>query len=243
MSRHKKADKSCSAKLQSVYEDLKNAYRELKDSHIEMVFRMAVMAEYRDPSTGAHLVRLADYSSIIAEGLGLPKKEVEIVRYAAPMHDIGKIMLPDSVLKKKGAFNPEEEAIMRKHPEIGADIFKNAKSALMKACGVVALTHHERFDGTGYPNGLKGEDIPLYGRIVAVADVFDALVSRRSYKDIFDLDRSISILMEGAGKHFDPAVVMSFIRKKEKILEILQANKDIENFLEDMGITDETFLT
>lgn len=221
------------------YKEISRAYKELQDSHIEMIFRMAVMAEYRDPTTGGHLVRIADYSSIIADGLDLPKSEVEVIRYASPMHDIGKIMLPDTVLKKKGKLTDEEKALMMKHPQVGADIFKDAKSPIMRACRTIALTHHERYDGTGYPYGLKGEEIPLYGRIVALADCFDAFTSQRPYKESFSFERSVSMIEERAGGHFDPQIVRVFVRDRDKFRSIWESNRDIEIFLEDMGVNEE----
>jgi len=224
-----------------VYEKLKASYRELKESHIEMIFRMALLAEYRDNDTGTHLVRISDYSSLIAESMGLSTKEIILVRYASPMHDIGKIMIPDSILKKNGKLTEEETKIMRQHPVVGADIFKNSKSPLMQACGLIALTHHERFDGAGYPNGIKGEDIPLYGRIVAVSDCFDAYASKRSYKKAFTFDDSVEMIKERAFTHFDPQVVMAFMKVKDKVKTIWQANKDIHDFIEDMNKSGEVY--
>jgi len=223
-------------RTETAYQKLKSAYRELKDSHIEMVFRLALIAEYRDPATGIHLVRIADYSTAIAEALQLPASEVDLLRYSSPMHDIGKIMLPDIILKKKGRLTLKEKELMRKHPEVGARIFEDAKSPMMRACGVIAMSHHERFDGKGYPCGIKGEDIPLYGRIVAVADCFDAYASKRPYKIAYGFEKSFSMIMERAGGHFDPAVVMAFSRDKKKIKRIWDANRNIEAFLAEMGI-------
>ncbi|MGB3113252.1 MAG: HD domain-containing phosphohydrolase, partial [Candidatus Omnitrophota bacterium] len=207
-----KSNEYYSNKVRSAYEELKKAYRQLRDSHIEMIFRLALMAEYRDVTTGTHLVRIADYSEVIAEGLGLPKREIEIIRYASPMHDIGKIILPDSILKKKEKLTPSEWKLIRKHPLVGGEIFKNARTPVLRACGIVALTHHERFDGKGYPRGLKGNRIPLYGRIVGLADYFDALTSKRSYKKAYPFDKSVSMVLENAGSFFGPAVVISFMR-------------------------------
>ncbi|MFH1395730.1 MAG: HD domain-containing phosphohydrolase [Candidatus Omnitrophota bacterium] len=237
-----KAKKNDRQKIREAYKELKESYRKLENSQIEMIFRLALLTELRDPSTGTHLVRIADYSAIIAEGMSLPKEEVHLVRLASPMHDIGKIILPDAILKKKGKLSDEEMALMRKHPEVGAEIFKNAKTEIMRACRVIAYTHHEHFDGSGYPQGLKGEDIPVYGRIVALADCFDALTSKRSYKDAYSFDKSVSIISEEAGTHFDPAVVISFIRNKDKIKKIWESNRDIEVFLENMGVVEDTFL-
>ncbi|MFQ5952978.1 MAG: HD-GYP domain-containing protein [Candidatus Omnitrophota bacterium] len=223
-------------KVKAAYTELHKAYRQLRDSHVEMIFRLALMAEYRDVLTGTHLVRIADYSRIIAEGLGLPKDEIELIRYASPMHDIGKIILPDSILKKKGKLTPSEWKLVRKHPAVGGEIFKNATTPLLQICGIIASTHHERFDGKGYPRGLKGKRIPLYGRIVSLADYFDALTSDRSYKKAYAFDRSITMVLEEAGGHFDPAVVMAFMRNKDRVKEVWKANQDIEKFLKSMKV-------
>jgi putative two-component system response regulator len=225
--------------IRGAYKKLKEAYRQLRGSHIEMVFRLALLAEYRDLTTGSHLVRISEYSAIIAEGLDLPKKEIELIRYASPMHDIGKVILPDSILKKEGKLTTTERELVKKHPLVAAAIFKNATAPLMKACGMIALAHHERFDGSGYPQGLKGKKIPLYGRIVGLADVFDALISERPYKKAYDFDKAVSMIVEGAGKDFDPDVVMAFVRNREKIKRIWQANLDIELFLKEMGVGEE----
>jgi len=237
-----KSNKGNGSRIRVAYEELRKAYQKLEDSHIEMIFRLALLTEFRDPFTGTHLVRIADYSAIIAEGAGLPKEEVALVRLASPMHDIGKIILPDSILKKKGKLTAKERSLMQKHPAVGAEIFKDAKSGIMHACGVIALTHHEHFNGKGYPQGLKGENIPLYGRIVALADCFDALTAKRSYKEAYSFDKAASMIAEEAGTHFDPAIVISFIRNKEKIKKIWESNRDIEVYLEHMGVIEETFL-
>jgi putative two-component system response regulator len=231
-----RADESYKQEIHSAYGKLEKAYSELKESNLEMIFRLALIAESRDASTGVHLVRIADYSAIIAEEMELSPREVDIIRHASPMHDIGKITLPDSILKKKGKLTSEERYVVMKHPEAGARIFRNAKSPIMKACSVIALTHHERFDGKGYPRGLKGEDIPLYGRIVGLADCFEAFTSKRSYKEAYGFEESVSMVVERAGTHFDPAVVMAFMRNKDKIKRTWEANRDIEEFLADAGV-------
>jgi putative two-component system response regulator len=231
-----------SKKINSAYAELRKAYKQLRDSHIETIFRLALTAEYRDVLTGTHLVRIADYSEIIAEGLGLSRRDVEIIRYASPMHDIGKVILPDSILKKSGKLTPAEWKLVKKHPEVGGEIFKNAKTPVLQACGVIASTHHERFDGKGYPRGLKGKQIPLFGRIVGLADYFDALTSRRSYKKAFSFDRSVSMVLEGAGTYFDPAVVIAFMRNKDRIKEVWKANQDIEKFIKSMDISEDDYL-
>lgn len=236
-----KKDKNA-MKVEEAYEKLKKAYLDLKDSHAEMVFKLALVSEMRDRSTGVHLVRIADYSALIAEGLALSPEEVEIVRMASPMHDIGKVMLPDDILKKDGPLTQLEMDEVKKHPAVGSRIFAHAKTPMLKACEVIALTHHEKYDGSGYPSGLKGEDIPLYGRIVALADCFDAYTSRRPYKDAFDFELAVSMVKERAGTHFSPAVVAAFLRQIDRIRKIWEANRDIQAFLDEMGIEQENLL-
>ncbi len=233
----KKTRESYRREIKKAYDKLNKAYRELRDSNIQIIFRVAVMAEYRDLTTGTHLVRIADYSAIIAEGMGLPRSEVELIRYSSPMHDIGKLMLPDSILKKKGKLSGKEWELMRRHPLVGSEIFRNSTSPLMKSCGVIALTHHERHDGSGYPAGLKGNGIPLYGRIVGIADVFDALTSNRPYKKAYGFNRSVSMITDMAGSHFDPEIVAAFIRSKDRLKGVWQANRDIEDFIRDIGVS------
>lgn len=217
--------------IRNAYRKLKNAYAEVRDSYSEMILRFALIAEYKDESTGTHLVKIADYCTEIAQGLGLSKTEIEYLKYASPMHDIGKIVIPDSIIKKEGGLTPGEREIIRKHPVMGADIFKGSRSPLLKIARIISLTHHERYDGTGYPQGLKGREIPLFGRIVALADVFDALTSRRPYKEAYSFDEALAIIKDLSGKNFDPDIVNAFFKRKEKIREIWKANRDIESFL------------
>jgi len=222
-------------KVKKAYSQLRKAYSEIKDSYNEMIFRFALAAEYKDESTGIHLVKIADYSTEIAHELKLSKADVECLRYASPMHDVGKLIIPDAILKKEGGLTPEEREIMKTHTVLGADIFKNARSPLLKAARVISLTHHERYDGTGYPNGLRGRGIPLFGRIVAVADVFDALVSKRPYKEPYDFGEAIKLIVEASGTQFDPDIIKAFIKRKDKIKEIWTATKDIEKFINEKG--------
>ncbi|MFQ3613626.1 MAG: HD domain-containing phosphohydrolase [Cyanobacteriota bacterium] len=193
---------------------------ELKSAHFETIFCLSLAAEYRDQDTSFHLKRMSNYSRIIAKHLGLSSREQELIFYASPMHDVGKIGIPDAILLKPGRFTPEERLIMNRHPEIGYEILSKSDSELMKKSATIALTHHEKFDGSGYPRGLKGEQIPLEGRIVALADVFDALASRRPYKEAWDLTDIFRLVEESTGTHFDPQVVAAFDRGRSEILEI-----------------------
>jgi len=156
--------------------------REVDERERETLFRLARAIEFRDFGTGAHLMRMSRFTGLIAEGLGLPEDEVRMLELAAPLHDIGKIGIPDSILLKRGKLDEQEYAVMRKHPQIGYEILRNSPSRFVQMGAEVALHHHERWDGAGYPERLAGEDIPLPARIVALADVFDALISERSYK-------------------------------------------------------------
>ncbi|ABD01710.1 GAF domain protein [Synechococcus sp. JA-2-3B'a(2-13)] len=193
---------------------------ELKSAHFETIFCLSVAAEYRDQDTSFHLKRMSNYSRIIAKQLGLSSHEQELIFYASPMHDVGKIGIPDAILQKPGRLTPEERQIMNRHPEIGYEILSKSDSELMKKSAIIALTHHEKFDGSGYPRGLKGEGIPLEGRIVALADVFDALASRRPYKEAWALNEVFQFVEDNRGSHFDPQVVAAFNRGRSEILEI-----------------------
>jgi len=217
--------------MKNAHRELKSAYAEIKESYAEMIFRFALMAEYKDNTTGTHLVRIADYSTEIALGLRLPKKDIYYLRYGSPMHDIGKLVIPDAILKKKSGLTPEEREVVKKHASLGADIFKGARSPLLNVAGLISLTHHERYDGTGYPQGLKGKQIPLLGRVVALADVFDALTTQRPYKEAYAFAEAIRMIEDQSGKHFDPQVVKAFLRRKKRIRQIWEATKDIESFI------------
>jgi putative two-component system response regulator len=176
-------------------------------------------------------VRIADYSTEIGQGLELSKKDIYYLRYASPMHDIGKLVIPDAILKKPSGLTPEEREIIKKHTTLGADIFKGTNSALLKVARIICLTHHERYDGTGYPQGLRGKRIPLFGRIVALGDVFDALITKRPYKDAYNFDEAVRILESESGRHLDPAIVKAFLKRKTRMKKVWQANKDIESLV------------
>ncbi|MDP2144151.1 MAG: response regulator [Gallionella sp.] len=192
----------------------------------EMIFRLCKAAESRDPETGAHILRMAHYSKLIAARLGWAESEQEMLLEAAPMHDIGKVGVPDNILLKPGKLDEAEFAIIKTHAQHGYDILKGSESEIMRMGAEIALTHHEKFDGSGYPSGLRGEDIPWSGRICAVADVFDALTCERPYKKAWELDRAAAFLRENTGTHFDPACVEAFLTSWEEAVEIRNRFRD-----------------
>jgi len=226
--------------------DLEAAVRqrtaELEHSRRDLIHCLARAAEYRDDDTGQHVLRVGRYTRLVAEALGLPEELIETLEQAALLHDIGKIGIPDAVLLKPGRLTEDEFAMMQKHPgfgkriltsystdeekelqrhaEVGAHILEVGSSRILDMARTIALTHHERWDGTGYPLGLKGDDIPLVGRITAVADVFDALSSRRSYKKAFPLDECFQIMRESRGSHFDPDVLDAFLSVRDKVVSV-----------------------
>ena len=192
----------------------------LKGAHIDTLFRLAVTAEYKDHDTASHIERVSGYCEVIATTLGIDKNHISLLKYASSMHDVGKLGVPDDILLKKGALTTEEREVMELHTIIGGNILKDPSSDIMKMSREIALTHHEKWDGTGYPNGLSGEDIPLNGRIVAIADVFDALVSKRCYRDALSIEEAKERIEEGRGTHFDPACVDAFLKSFRKILNV-----------------------
>ncbi len=192
--------------------DLPNILKNCDDLNREMVFRLLAAAEYKDDETGKHIIRVGKYSRIIAETMGFKGEFLELIERSALMHDLGKIGIPDRMLLKSGKLTPKEFEIMKTHTLIGASILEGSKFPLITMAHDVALTHHEKWDGSGYPDGIKAEKIPISGRIVALADVFDALTSPRPYKPPFSWDKSLIILREGRGKHFDPRVLDAFMK-------------------------------
>ncbi len=201
-------------------EEVARRTEEIVARELEMIMRLSRAAEFRDPETGAHIQRMAHYSMLIADQLGLPRWEQEAILKAASMHDVGKIAIPDQILLKPGKLTSEEFEVMKKHAEYGYEMLKNSRAPLLDEAAVIALSHHEKFDGSGYPFGLAGEAIPLQGRIVAVADVFDALTTERPYKKAWPLERALDFLDEQTGRHFDPACVAAFMARLEEALAI-----------------------
>ena len=221
--------------LKKAYEKLKACHGDIKEAYEDMFVRLAITAEYRDPGIGGHVRRVSDYSTAIAKSLGLPPEEILIIRYASMMHDMGKIGIPDNIIDKNTALTAAEHNEIKKHTLIGSRIFEGSGFPLVKASAQIALTHHEKYDGTGYPGGLKGKEIPIYGRIVAVADHFDAFVSERRYKSAQTFDAGIREIERGPGTFFDPQVVIAFLKIRDTIKEILTANTSIEDFVKSNG--------
>ena len=194
--------------------------REIAAREKETIFCLAKAAEYRDPETGAHIIRMAHYSKHIARYMGLPEDKLELLLEAAPMHDVGKVGTPDMILLKPGKLTESEFTIMKQHAVIGFEILSKSSSHVLKEAAEIALNHHEKFDGSGYPNNKKGNDIPLFARIVAVADVFDALTSERPYKKPWSIEQATQFLRDNSGTHFDPVCVEAFFTEFEEVLAI-----------------------
>jgi putative two-component system response regulator len=195
-----------------------NAARREMTLQEETIHRLSSAAELRDIDTGQHIERMSAYAAFLAEKLGLAAERVSLIRTASPMHDIGKIGIRDTVLLKPGQLSPAERTEMERHAEIGYGILKDSETELLQLGALLALTHHERFDGTGYPHGLAGTQIPIEGRIAAVADVFDALTSHRVYRDALPADEAIDMMLEERGKHFDPDVLDTFVANLDEVL-------------------------
>jgi putative two-component system response regulator len=185
-----------------------------------------VAAEYRDLDTAGHIRRISDHCALLGEKAGLLEEEVEILRYTSPMHDVGKIGVPDAILLKPGRLTPEERTIMEQHTVIGAKILGDSDSVILRESEVVAISHHEKWDGSGYPNGVKGDEIPRVGRIAAIADVFDALSSPRCYKPAFPEEKVLAIMHEGRGRHFDPDLLDTFLDNFKGHAEIRDRSRE-----------------
>ncbi len=218
--------------------EVRKATEKLVEQERTTIFCLSRAAEYRDPETGSHILRMAHYSQHIARMLNMSTQEQALLLEAAPMHDIGKVATPDAILLKPGRLTPEEFTIMKQHAEIGFRILSQMSSPLLDAAAQIAYTHHEKFDGSGYPRGLAGADIPLMGRIVAVADVFDALTSARPYKKAWTIEAAVALLKDGAGRHFDPDCVAAFLDKWDDVMAIRAQFADEENDMEAMRVAE-----
>jgi putative two-component system response regulator len=212
-------------RLKETYHVLENSAREsiseLGRAHVEIIERLARVAELRDDATGKHIYRVARLSALLAQELDLAPQEVELIMRAAPLHDVGKVAIEDKVLKKEGRFSPEEREVMRQHALLGAQLLSGGRSDLMKTAEQIAVCHHERWDGHGYPHGLAGEEIPLAARIVAVADAFDALTHERSYKEAWSVRESMAEMERERGAQFDPHVVDALQRLPHTLRDLV----------------------
>lgn len=202
---------------------LERSAKQLKLTREEMVRRLSRAVEYRDEETGGHTERMSRYCALLAGHAGL---DAESIRIASPMHDVGKVAIPDHILLKPGRLTPPERAEMERHTIIGHEILSGSRSALLELAAKIALTHHEKFDGTGYPRRLSGSDIPLEGRVAAIADVFDALTSERSYRPALPLEQTLQIMCAERGQHFDAGLLDLFLDSIDEVLEVRAAYPD-----------------
>ncbi|OSM04986.1 response regulator [Magnetofaba australis] len=199
---------------------------ELQNTQLEVVRRLGMASEYKDNETGLHIVRMSQYAEAIAREAGMSPGECELLLNASPMHDIGKLGIPDGILQKPGKLDDAEWAKMRQHAEIGAHLLEGGESEVMETARIIALTHHERWDGSGYPTGLQGEEIPVFGRICAIADVFDALTSTRPYKAAWPQEKAVEEIVTMSGTHYDPELVQAFVRALPRIRQIAKGFAD-----------------
>jgi len=207
--------------------EIKELNKEIVDTQKEVVFTMGAIGEARSKETGNHVKRVAQYSYILAKNYGLSQRECDVLKEASPMHDIGKIAIPDSVLNKPGSFTPEERRVIETHADLGHEMLRHSSRELLQAASIVSYEHHEKYNGKGYPRGLKGEDIHIYGRITALADVFDALGSDRCYKKAWEDERIFKMFEEERGEHFDPKLLDCFFDNLDEILSVRDKYKDI----------------
>jgi putative two-component system response regulator len=201
---------------------------ELRETRMQIIERLGRAAEYKDNETGLHVIRMSHYAQVLALAAGWSKVDAEELLAAAPMHDIGKIGIPDHILLKPGPLSPEEWDVMRSHPRIGADIIGEHRSTVLRLAREIALSHHEKWDGSGYPQGLAGDAIPMSARIVSIADVFDALTTARPYKRAWTVEAAIEQVQKDAGKHFDPKLVELFMSVLPQLLAIRDRWKEDE---------------
>lgn len=209
-------------------EELRLAIKSIKDASLETILRLSMASEYKDEDTGAHIKRLSQYAAALARRLSLDEGMIESIAYAAPMHDLGKIGIPDFILSKPSKLNPDEWDIIKKHPAIGAEILKGSDAEFIRLAEIIARGHHEKWDGSGYPEGIQGEEIPMVCRIIAIADVFDALTSKRPYKAPLSVEKSLNIIREESGSHFDPVVVDAFLAIQDEIMAIKKGHDENE---------------
>lgn len=213
--------------------ELINLHEEIEQTQEEMILKMGEIGETRSRETGNHVKRVAKYSEILAKHYGLKEEEIKNLTLASPMHDIGKVAIPDAILNKPGKLTKEEWKVMQTHSEIGYELFKNSNRTLLKTAAIVAYEHHEKYNGSGYPQGLEGENIHIYGRITALADVFDALGSERCYKKAWDDEKIFQLMKEESGKHFDPQLVKIFFEHLDEFLAIRETYSEESSFMQE----------
>jgi putative two-component system response regulator len=211
--------------------------QELETTRFQIIRRLGRAAEFKDNETGNHVIRMSHYARLTAQAAGMASAQVDILFHAAPMHDVGKIGIPDNILLKPGKLDELEWEVMRQHPAMGAGIIGNHSDALLQAARSVAVTHHEKWDGSGYPYGLRGEEIPIFGRIVAIADVFDALTTERPYKKAWTVEAALELIDESAGSHFDPGLSAPFKSALPAMLQIKSQYAEENGALPDLDFT------
>jgi putative two-component system response regulator len=218
-----------SVELKKALIEVEEAHDELEYAYLDTINRLVTAAEYKDEETGDHIVRMSSYSTLMAEKYGLSDETVKLIQYASPMHDIGKIGIPDQILLKPGRLTAEEFEIIKSHTTIGGKILADSKADVLKLAHEIALTHHEKWDGSGYPRGLAGRDIPISGRIVGIADIFDALTSKRPYKEPYPVEVAVEIIRSEQGIKLDPDLVDVFISNIDEVEKIRHNVGEIEN--------------
>ncbi|PID77292.1 MAG: two-component system response regulator [Deltaproteobacteria bacterium] len=206
--------------------EVKRRTLDLREAQLEIVLSLGRVSKYRDSDTGNHLLRMSKITELMARSLGFSDHKCELFLYASPMHDVGKVAIPDAVLLKKGALDEDEWKIMRSHTWLGAEILGSYDSDIMRLASEMALYHHEKWDGTGYPHGLSGENIPVSARIVALSDVFDALTSKRPYKEAWPVEDAVEFLKAQSGRHFDPALLKIFLDNLPDVIGLITRNPD-----------------
>jgi response regulator RpfG family c-di-GMP phosphodiesterase len=214
-------------KIEEATKDIINLNKEIEDTQKEVIFRMGAIGETRSKETGNHVKRVAEYSKLLALYYGLGEDEAELLKQVSPMHDIGKVGIPDNILNKPGKFTDKEFEIMKQHSKIGYDMLSGTDKPLLKVASIVAYEHHEKWSGGGYPRGIKGEEIHIFGRITALADVFDALGSDRCYKKKWDDEKIFTLFKEERGRHFEPKLVDIFFENLDQFLKVRDDFKDI----------------
>jgi len=214
-------------KVEEGISEIKGLNVEIEETQKEVVFTMGAIGESRSKETGNHVKRVAEYSKILALAYGMDEDEAEMLKQASPMHDIGKVAIPDAILNKPGRFNEEEFEHMKLHAELGYEMLRHSSRSLLKAAATVAYEHHEKWAGGGYPRNIQGKDIHIYGRITAIADVFDALGSDRCYKNAWDDEKIFKLFKEERGKQFDPQLIDLFFENLDAILDVRDRYRDI----------------